>query len=329
MQNQFYGAPFPQQQTFNMKQPQKTEGCYQISPFGVVLQPVSSMRPHPITVNPTPPASPLSPPPMSPAPAFSTPKEPEHSRGVEIGPISLSPLSCGGYVYHSYLPCSSSSLSPQSPPQPPPMNMPQPPNPPHFQTNAPQFVSTEIAARQEKLEKYREKRLRRNYNRPVDQGKRERACARTRDPYGHFASEAKREQERMRQALEASQRESMMLRSKLSNIELELALLRQKAEEATSSKEHIQSLLEAQQQMNQALLRENTLLWSTVPSDEVFNTSNPNNPPEFLDAFKQKIDFSTIELNWTDSPLLEAARMETLDFEQRWEDMELFAGARS
>jgi len=180
------------------------------------------------------------------------------------------------------------------------------------------------------LEKYREKRCRRNYNRPVDQGKRERACARTRDPHGHFASESKKEQEKMRAALEASQRESIMLKNQLSNIKNEMALLRQKAEEASASNQFIQKELEVQQQMNQVLMTENSLLWSTVPTDEVFSTINQNNPPLFLDAFKQKIDFSTIELTWTDSPHLEAARIEDSDFESRWvDDMDFFAGARS
>jgi hypothetical protein len=204
----------------------------------------------------------------------------------------------------------------------------QAPSSPTFSTNCPQYVSSEIAARQEKLEKYREKRCRRNYNRPVDQGKRERACARTRDPHGHFASETKREQEKMRAALEASQRESIMLKNQLSTVENELALLRKKAEEANASNKVMQQELEVQQQMNQVLLAQNSLLWSTVPCDEVFSTINQSNPPGYLDAFKQKIDFSTIELTWTDSPHLEAARLEDTDFEARLVD-DIFAGARS
>jgi len=257
--------------------------------------------------------------PMSPPQAFSPMKMvvQQHQH-----PISLSPLSCGGFLY-TYLP------SPESPPQPPPMFIPpQMSSGPQFQTNAPQFVSTEIAARHEKLEKYRDKRARRNFNRPIDVGKRERACGRARDLHGHFASESKREQEKMRQALEASQKESFMLKNKLSNIEQELAMLRKKAEEASASKLQIQHMLEAQQRMNQDLLRENNLLWSTVPQDEVFNTVRQN-PPVFLGAFKEKIDLSAIELNWTDSPHLEAARLEDADLEQRWDDLNFFAGARS
>jgi len=302
MQSQIYNTNL-QQPLFNA-QMERPEGCYQISPFGVVLQPIS-LRP-------------LS---------TQIPMSPTTRSGIEHQPISLTPLSNGGFIY------SSTPFLPQSPPQPPPiiinssMNSPTP----QFSTNAPQFVSEEIAARQEKLEKYREKRARRNFNRPVDQAKRERACARTRDLHGHFAIESTK-QEKMRQALEASKRESMMLKSKLSNIEQELAELRQKAEEASASKQHIQKQLEAQQEMNEVLLRENSLLWSTVPADEVFNTINTTNPPGFLDAFKQKIDLSNIELNWTDSPHLEAARVEDTDFEQRWHEMNsdcFFAGARS
>lgn len=308
MENQFFSHTF-QPQTFNT-QTNRSGSCYQISPFGVNLQPIS-LRSH--SSQPlSPPSSPLSPQQVIPVDFTKTDE-----------PISLTPLSCGGFIYHpTYL----------SPPQPPPMFIPQASSTPHFTTNAPQFVSTEIAARQEKLEKYREKRAKRNYNRPVDQGKRERACARTRDSNGHFAMEAKREQEKMRQALEASQRESILLKNKLSNIEQELLQLRQKAQEEIANKQHIQKQLEAQQQMNQVLMCENTLLWSTVPSDEVFNTINQTNPPIFLDAFKQKIDFSTIELNWTDSPHLEAARLEDTEFEQRWDEMSedcFFAGARS
>jgi len=122
------------------------------------------------------------------------------------------------------------------------------------------------------------------------------------------------------------------LKSKLSNIEQELAELRRKSEEEREFKKHIQKQLEAQQQMNQALIQENSLLWSTVPSDEVFSTINQTNPPDYVDAFKQKVDLSTIELNWTDSPHLEAARLEDLEFEQRWDEMSsdcFFAGARS
>jgi hypothetical protein len=123
-----------------------------------------------------------------------------------------------------------------------------------------------------------------------------------------------------------------MLKNQLSTIENELALLRKKAEEASASNKVMQKELEAQQQMNQVLLAQNSLLWSTVPCDEVFSTINQSNPPGYLDAFKQKIDFSTIaeQLTWTDSPLLEAARLEDTDFEARWvDDMDFFAGARS
>jgi len=309
MEPQHFNPAF-QQQTFNPNL-SRPEGCYQVSPFGVVLQPVS-MRPQP--------NSPTIPIPTSPLPMASSQSVQTSKPGPAIlsNPISiLSPLSVGGFLYTQppYLQPSQTPtlpsfiLTPQGPPKP--------------------YVSSDIAARQEKLEKYREKRAKRNYNRPVDQGKSERACARTRDPHGQFASESKREQEKMRQALEESLRESMLLKSRMMAIEKELAEVRRRAEEEQATKQALQKQLEAQTHMNQALMCENSLLWSTVPSDEVFNTSNPNNPPVFLDAFKKKIDLSTIELNWTDSPHLEAARLEDMDFEQRLDEITFFAGARS
>jgi hypothetical protein len=310
MEQQHFNPAF-QQQTFNPNL-SRPEGCYQVSPFGVVLQPVS-MRPQPNTTLPI----------SSPHMSIASPQSVQTSKpGPTIlsNPISiLSPLSVGGFLYTQ-----PPYLQPTQAPPLSPFILSQTP-----QTNSKPYVSSEIAARQEKLEKYREKRAKRNYNRPVDQGKSDRACARTRDTHGQFASESKREQEKMRQALEASQWESMLLKSKMKAIEQELAEVRRRAEEEQATKQALQKQLEAQTHMNQELLRENSLLWSTVPSDEVFNTTNQNNPPVFLDAFKQKIDFSTIELNWTDSRHLEAARLEDMDFEQRWDEMTFFAGARS
>jgi len=261
--------------------------------------------------------------PSTPQPAQQTKQEQAIQQQHPI--TILSPLSVGGFLY--------------TPPPYPALQL-----PPNAQFPSPSFlnaslltpntksayVSTEIAARQEKLEKYREKRAKRNFNRPVDQAKRERACARSRDQNGQFTSETKREQEMMRKALEASHQESQLLKSKLSSIEQELEQLRKRAEEEKLAKQNMLKQLEAQQRMNQDLLRENTLLWSTVPVDEVFNTINQTNPPVFLDAFKQKIDFSAIELNWTDSPHLEAARTEDMEFEYRWDEMNDFlSGAQS
>jgi chemotaxis protein histidine kinase CheA len=331
MQQQFNPAfRMNEQQTYNSKF-ERVESLYQISPFGVVLQPVApSVRPSiPITLpeSPiiTPPTSPQIP--TTPQPTQNTKQEQAVSPQQQHPLTILSPLSVGGFLY-------------TPPPYP---GLPLPPNaqfPSPAFLNAPlltpntksAYVSSEIAARQEKLEKYREKRAKRNYNRPVDQGKRERACARSRDQNGQFTSENKREQEKMRQALEAleaSNKESELLKSQLSQVERELEQLRRRAEEERLAKQHMLKQLEAQQRMNQDLIHENTLLWSTVPIDQVFNTINPTNPPVFLDAFKQKIDFSTIELNWTDSPHLEAARTEDMDFEQRWDDMTFFTGAQS
>jgi len=326
MQQQFNPAfQISEQQTFDSKF-ERVEGLYQISPFGVVLQPVvPNVRPTiPITL----PESPIISTPASPQPQPNQNMKQEQVVTQQQHPLTiLSPLSVGGFLY-------------TPPPYP---SLPLPPNaqfPSPAFLNAPlltpntksAYVSSDIAARQEKLEKYREKRAKRNYNRPVDQGKRERACARSRDQNGQFTSENKREQEKMRQALEAleaSNKESELLKSKLSSVERELEQLRRRAEEERLAKQHMLRQLEAQQKMNQDLLHENTLLWSTVPVDQVFNTINPTNPPVFLDAFKQKIDFSSIELNYTDSPHLEAARTEDMDFEQRWDDMTFFTGAQS
>jgi len=326
MQQQFNPAfQMNEQQTFDSKF-ERVEGLYQISPFGVVLQPVvPSVRPAiPITL----PESPIISPPASPQIPTTPQQTNQNTTKEQQHPLTiLSPLSVGGFLY-------------TPPPYP---GLPLPPNaqfPSPAFLNAPlltpntksAYVSSDIAARQEKLEKYREKRAKRNYNRPVDQGKRERACARSRDQNGQFTSENKREQEKMRQALEAleaSNKESELLKSKLSSVERELEQLRRRAEEERLAKQHMLKQLEAQQKMNQDLLHENTLLWSTVPVDQAFNTINQTNPPVFLDAFKQKIDFSSIELNYTDSPHLEAARTEDMDFEQRWDDMTFFTGAQS
>jgi len=317
--------PIFDQQTFNTVNELEEENLYQISPFGVVLHPVDhSIRPSiPL---PLPPNSPILPPSNSPQiPKLRQPLKQESTVSQQQQhPLTiLSPLSVGGFLY----------TPPPYPTMPLPSNTQIPPtaflNVPFTPNTKSVYVSSEIAARQEKLEKYREKRAKRNFNRPVDQGKRERACARSRDQNGQFTSETKREQEKMRQALEASHHESQILRSKLSIIEEELELLRKRAEEEKLAQQNMLKQLEAQEKMNQDLIRENTLLWSTVPIDEVFNTINQNNPPVFLDAFKQKIDFSTIELNWTDSPHLEAARTEDMDFEQRWDEMTFFTGAQS
>lgn len=219
----------------------------------------------------------------------SSPMEMTPSPWVVHPPVHLAPLSCGGYIYSMPVPA----------PQPPPVFIPMQQTT-HF---VPSYVSDEIVSRQEKLEKYRQKRGKRNYNRPVDQARRERACARTRDGKGQFATEIKTRSE---------QDEKIMA-------------LERELDEVKRSKEMMREELEQQQLLNQALMTENTVLWSSVPSDQVFSTIRPQ---KWSDAFRDKVDFSHIELNWTDSPHLEAARMEEAEVEQRWEEMSFIAGAR-
>jgi len=146
-------------------------------------------------------------------------------------------------------------------------------------------------ARKERLEKYRQKKMKRNYNRPADQARRERAQARVRDELGHFVASPKTpdpEKEKMleemgdvKNQLEAWRRESQELKNRLLAMEQRLA---------------------EQEQLNNKLLHENRLLWSTVPTSDVFNTLNPE--ASYADAFREKVDFANVELNWTDSPLL-------------------------
>jgi len=161
-----------------------------------------------------------------------------------------------------------------------------------------------VNTRKEKLEKYRQKRTKRNWNRQVDPTRRERAQARQRDEFGHFLSGPKKsdpEKERMqsemdevRNKLEAWMRESLALKNKLSEVE---------------------NRLEEQEKINTELIHENRILWSTIPQSDVFNTIRPGTP--YVDAFKEKIDFANIELNSTDSPFLESLKLDE-DPENRW-----------
>jgi len=234
------------------------------------------------------------------------------------GSFHLAPLSSGGFIYNPYWP--TVQYPPQGPPPAfiTPMSPSSPISPP---PSTPTYVSQGIADRQDKLEKYRDKRSKRNFNRPVDAVRRERACARVRDEKGQFSAEkpktAKKlsinERETMLQALELSQMQSNALKDQLSAVHKELIEMKMQ--------------LEAQQQLNQALADENKILWCGT-ADEVFNTVRPSKyNSTFVDAFKEKVDLSHIELNWTDSPHLEAARVEDSDFEARWEEMSFIAGA--
>jgi len=146
-------------------------------------------------------------------------------------------------------------------------------------------------SRKEKLEKYRQKRVKRNFNRPADQARKERAQARVRDEFGHFLASPKpndlekekilEQMDDVKSELEAWRRESQLLKDKLSEVERKL---------------------EEQQKLNAQLQYENRMLWSSVPRSDIFNTLNPE--ASYVEAFKEKVDFANIELNWTDSPFI-------------------------
>jgi len=218
----------------------------------------------------------------------------------------LVPLGGGGFIFNypplyttaPLVPFSQPAMAvPQSIVSPPssPVSVPSSPiSSPIAPSASPVSFMTQLDAntvRKEKLEKYRQKRTKRNYNRPADQARRERAQARVRDELGHFVASPKTldsEKEKMleemddvKNQLEAWRKESQMLKDRLSAVEQKLA---------------------EQQQLNSKLLHENRLLWSSVPRSDVFNTLNPE--ASYADAFKEKVDFANIELNWTDSPLL-------------------------
>jgi hypothetical protein len=72
-----------------------------------------------------------------------------------------------------------------------------------------------------------------------------------------------------------SKTESQALRARLSSIERELQILRQAAQLASESQRMMKQRLEEQQNLNEKLMKENRLLWSTVPSKQVFNSYNP------------------------------------------------------
>jgi len=229
---------------------------------------------------------------------------------------SLSPLNGGGFIYN--FPILPHTQAASATTIQPPISFLQP------------RTEQEFSKREAKLEKYRQKRAKRNYNRPVDTVKSERAKERSRIPSGQFATEKKKKNEldEVRNRLENSEKESRFLRDKLSAVEQELALLRQRAEDAQLSKSTLQKQLEEQHKINMELVRSlNQSLWQTVPPNEVFNTIRPGNP--FGDAFTEAVNLNTVELNSTDSPFLEAARLEDLEFEKRWEEMTYIAEARS
>jgi len=303
-------------------------------------------------------ASPISSPPMSPRSSFSMPRPPlmvqqivmqsQQSQqplspcAMPMSPISmqplqgslqppvegtnasllnpLTPLSSGGFIYNfPGMPGHSYAFSPFAP------------VPSQSFTSTVKPVGPAIASKQEKLERYRQKRSKRNTYRPPDPTRRERAHSRTRDERGQFANEKtqiKTDLSEVKTKLALTEEESKILKEKMNAMEQELARLRQKTEEATMTQQEMLEALEAQRLMNKKLLNENRLLWSTVPTNEVFSTIKKSNQNSYVKAFTEKIDFANIELNSTDSPHLEAARMEE-DFERRWDDMTFLANSLS
>lgn len=252
--------------------------------------------------------------------------------------FQLSPLSPGGFLYE---PNPNTPSSPLTEPSSPEMAsyIPKETYLKPSEILANNKERTELERRSEKIEKYRNKRASRKWNRPVDPLKSERAQMRSRDENGHFIAEIDKKpfnleqepdqvfKEVMRQ-LVTSQKEAQFLQNRISEMEQELTQLRQRAKAASDSESLMINQLEAQQKINEDLQKENRLLWQTVPLSDVFSTLRPDHSYVDLSAFKSKVDFSEFDLNWTDSPHLEAARMEE-DYEKRFDEMDILADLRS
>jgi len=266
---------------------------------------------------------------VSPAHSFGSPNSTNNKVVQQPSSYPLVPLSGGGYIFNYPPLYTTSPIVPFS--QPLSISIPQnmvPVSPPSSPISVPTSpVSNMMLAqdpnvtRKERLEKYRHKRSKRNWNRPADQARRERAQARIRDEFGHFVASSKsfdnekeksqEEMEVVRSQLEAWRRESQMLKDRLSQIE---------------------QRLEEQQKLNNELLHENRILWSTVPTNDVFNTLNPE--ASYVDAFKEKIDFTNVELNTTDSryvaELLKVGdELDSNSSSRSWIDSNYIAGSLS
>lgn len=235
----------------------------------------------------------------------------------------MSPLSNGGFLYSPNVtvipPAHQGFLFPPTP------NQSQGRSDFHTSPMLPQQISKiedEITikpsmvaqTRTEKIEKYRNKRSSRNWNRQADPSKKAVAQSRPRDATGQFLSDKDPVRlgalhEVMKQ-LEMTQKESKLLHERLSAMENELAQLRNHAIESRISEENAKRALEAQRNLNHDLLSENQFLWQTVPQDEIFTTLNPDHPYVDREPFLSKIDLSEIEntLAWTSSHYLEQAR---------------------
>lgn len=207
---------------------------------------------------------------------------PDNPNKPYLGHFVLSPLSCGGFLYKG------EGVA----------------TPPTMLNDTSQLKPSSLD-RKIKLEKYRNKRATRNWNRQSDVHNKK---GRPQNEMGD--SNLIKEQiflEVIKQ-LESTQKQSQDLSQKLSAMERELDELRRSALEARRNEENVKRELEYQQNLNKRLLSENQFLWETVPQDELFTTLNPDHLFVDREAFLSKIDLSDIDLVWTDSPFLEEAR---------------------
>lgn len=159
--------------------------------------------------------------------------------------------------------------------------------------------------KEEKISKYRQKRCKRNFNRPVDAQRSSLAEKRPRDEKGKFSeplpspSMGKRVERSLRaqvtelkERLAHSETESRALREKLAYMEQELRLLKLTAQTKAAEDERP---------------TEKSKLSSSPPSAYGFTSTDTL----LQDGYTEKIDFSKIELRKTDSPHLEAERRKT------------------
>jgi bifunctional ADP-heptose synthase (sugar kinase/adenylyltransferase) len=123
-----------------------------------------------------------------------------------------------------------------------------------------------VAVRKEKLERYRQKRLKRNYNREPNSTASARAQSRPRDENGHFVSTMPFDFNEFKRQLVQSQQECTYYKSRLADAEQELARMRKTAEEAMAAKEAMEKELLQQRQLTNQLTEENRLLWAANPS---------------------------------------------------------------
>jgi len=255
---------------------------------------------------------------------------PNSVRAVQTGYYPLSPLGSGGFIFNYPPMYSLSPLPPFSQPlniglNTPSMHHPQPtplsptsssssssssplssgPSSPvsscPLSPSSSSFSLVESSlARKEKLEKYRQKRTKRNWNRPVDQARRERAQARVRDEFGHFVSAPTRRSSSSSSSTSPLDEEKERMKIQMDLVFNQMEAMRRESEELKNKLGMIEQELQEQHKINTELVHENRVLWGTVPTTDVFSTIRPGNP--IADAFKERIDFSSIELNWTDSP---------------------------